>query len=375
MHATPISFYQRGATPKALLIAVALIALIIGAMLQTKQAQKSTAQPEFERVILLPNPRSVSAFNLVDHRGNDFTLDSVAGKWSLLFFGFTHCPDICPTTLLTLKNIRNTLSANGKWPDLNIIMVSVDPDRDTVERLAQYVPFFHPEFTGVTGTTEAITQFAKELGILFVKREADESGFYDVDHSVSMVLLNPRGEYAGVITAPHEEVTLETDLAKLGQYLNISTGRSNAASEATTGHTEQILNPEAKLKSTPEPTLQITNAWVRLGPSNARSHAAYLEVYNPSSEPILLQAVESPVFNNSMIHTTVIEKGLAQMQHLENLTVPAKTSLTLEPMGKHLMLMGASRALIEGEAIPFVLSTDRGDVSFSATVQSAAKSK
>lgn len=212
------------------IIIVALLALVFGLQVQHKNANTPEELPDFERVILLPTPRALSAFSLLDENGDEFNNESVKDQWNLLFFGFTHCPDICPTTMLALKNVRQRLEAQGKWPDLRVVMVSVDPDRDAPERLKPYVNYFHPEFKGVTGDESAITAFAKELGILFIKNEADADGYYDVDHGVSMILINPQGNYAGVITAPHVESTLETDLALLAEHLDIEAAISDQES-------------------------------------------------------------------------------------------------------------------------------------------------
>ena len=133
------------------LFIVAILALVFGLQVQHKNANTPEELPDFERVLLLPTPRTLSAFSLVDESGNEFNNSALKGQWNLLFFGFTHCPDICPTTMLALKNVRQRLEAKGQWPDLNVVMVSVDPDRDAPERLKPYVNYFHPEFKRVTG--------------------------------------------------------------------------------------------------------------------------------------------------------------------------------------------------------------------------------
>ena len=151
-----------------LMVAVAVTALLIGVMWQSRSAFEAQQPPEFERLILLPTPRAISPVTLLNHRREAVDLETFKGRWSLLFFGFTHCPAICPTTLLALKTARAQLEQQGRWPKLEIAMVTVDPERDTSERLAQYVPFFHPEFTGITGDETDITEFAKEVGILLI---------------------------------------------------------------------------------------------------------------------------------------------------------------------------------------------------------------
>ena len=100
--------------------------------------------------VLLDTPRKFSEFELTDHHGELFTSAQLKGKWSLLFFGFTHCPDICPTTMATAAKLYESLSFEDKGK-LQVVMISLDPERDTTEKLFQYVPYFNKEFIGVTG--------------------------------------------------------------------------------------------------------------------------------------------------------------------------------------------------------------------------------
>lgn len=348
------------------IIIVALLALVFGLQVQHKNANTPEELPDFERVILLPTPRALSAFSLLDENGDEFNNESVKDQWNLLFFGFTHCPDICPTTMLALKNVRQRLEAQGKWPDLRVVMVSVDPDRDAPERLKPYVNYFHPEFKGVTGDESAITAFAKELGILFIKNEADADGYYDVDHGVSMILINPQGNYAGVITAPHVESTLETDLALLAEHLDIEAAISDQESNDQGLIQSHADSETGGVDLTSDIT--ISNAWVRAAPPNSPSLSAYLVIENGSAQTLTIHGASSPLFGNIMIHATVIEDGVASMDHLDELSVSAGDKLSFAPMGTHIMLMGGIRELKLNDQIPITLDTNVGDMSFIAIV-------
>ncbi len=151
-------------------------------------------------------PRQLADFQLTDHRGQPFTRERFAGTWSLIFFGFTHCPDICPTTMAFLNELVGALDA-AEAADTQVVMVSVDPARDTVEQLASYVPYFNKDFTGVTGEFLDIHRFATQLNTLFRKVPLD-NGDYQVDHSSSVVLMNPRGDYHGFFTAPLDQAKM-----------------------------------------------------------------------------------------------------------------------------------------------------------------------
>tara|TARA_B110000503_G_C7126739_1_gene404959 strand:+ start:890 stop:1540 length:651 start_codon:yes stop_codon:yes gene_type:complete len=155
---------------------------------------------------IFETPRDPGEFSLVDHRGEAFTPGQLEGHWTLIFFGFTHCPDVCPTTLSFLAELKGQLEST-EVSDTQVVMVSVDPARDTVEQLATYVPYFHPDFIGVTGDFIDILNFARTFNAPFRKvTEAD--GSYQIDHSANVVLVNPRGDYHGFFKAP-------LDLAKV----------------------------------------------------------------------------------------------------------------------------------------------------------------
>lgn len=143
-------------------------------------------------------PRAIPEFQLTNHLGEAVGLESLKGGYSLLFFGFTNCPDICPTTLSLLAR-----SVEGLASPPRVIMVSVDPERDTPKRLAGYVPAFNPAFVGYTGTFEETVKVATSVNVAFGKVPGPEAGSYLVDHSASLVVVNPGGRYAGFIKAPH----------------------------------------------------------------------------------------------------------------------------------------------------------------------------
>ncbi|MCK5361714.1 MAG: SCO family protein, partial [Gammaproteobacteria bacterium] len=141
------------------------------------------ARPPNIQGLLWPEPKVVHPFALVDHRGQPFTLKQLNGRWSFLFFGFTHCPDICPTVLSMLDKVAREL---GKEPmsnrDVQFVFVSIDPERDTPEVLAKYVGNFNPNFIGVTGAQETLTSLTRQLGIYAQPEPPDSHGNYAVDH-------------------------------------------------------------------------------------------------------------------------------------------------------------------------------------------------
>lgn len=166
----------------------------------------TSVEMKINGLYLLDTPRNFGELNLVDHKGNAFTRDRFVGKWTLVFFGFTYCPDICPTTMAFLNNFMSQLEGT-EVEDTEVVMVSVDPARDTVEQLAEYVPYFNPGFTGVTGEFLDIHRFATALNTPF-RKVPGQGESYQVDHSANVVLINPKGDYHGFFKAP-------LDLAKM----------------------------------------------------------------------------------------------------------------------------------------------------------------
>ena len=156
---------------------------------------------------LLETPRNFGEIALLDHNGKPFTRASLEGHWSLVFFGFTYCPDICPTTMTFLNELMASLEGT-EVEDTRVVMVSVDPARDTVEQLADYVPYFNPEFTGVTGEFLEIHRFATALNTPF-RKVPGQGEDYQVDHSANVVLINPKGDYHGFFKAPLDQAKMK----------------------------------------------------------------------------------------------------------------------------------------------------------------------
>lgn len=153
--------------------------------------------------VLLDMPRKFSDFELVDHRGQVFGAENLTGQWTLLFFGFTHCPDICPTTMAAAAKMYEGLEQEDK-EQLQVVLISLDPERDTTEKLSQYVPYFNPDFIGATGNQYVLLKLATELNVAFNKVQL-ETGDYTIDHGANMVLINPYGHYHGFFKPPFEE--------------------------------------------------------------------------------------------------------------------------------------------------------------------------
>jgi protein SCO1/2 len=156
-------------------------------------------------ITLFPDPKPLTAFALTDDKNRVFDLASLKGKWSFLFFGFTHCPDVCPTTLAVLARAHDNIAGNAAGAeDIQFVFISVDPNRDTAGKLRQYVNYFDTTFLGVTGDDAQIANLAGQLGATYQVAITPGVENYPVYHSMAVFLLDPQARYHAVFTPPHD---------------------------------------------------------------------------------------------------------------------------------------------------------------------------
>lgn len=193
---------------KTVYIAVAAVAVVLG-LTFNKFLNKPSLTPEQLAqlgTVVFETPRAVEWKGLKDHKGQGFTNENLKDGWTMVYFGYTFCPDICPITLSQL----NKLDAQLKEDDpklagkMRYVMVSVDPRRDTVEKLNAYVPHFNPDFVGITGDLKNIHNLAVQMNIPYTPVVDPEDEFYLVDHGANIALINPKGDYHGFIRPPLE---------------------------------------------------------------------------------------------------------------------------------------------------------------------------
>lgn len=196
-----------------LLIALAAAALIWRSLPSRQAPVLDPARPHLSAATLFPDEPSLPAFSL-QREGDAFDNRSLAGQWTLLFFGYTSCPDVCPTALLLLKELKRSLVKSGLVPP-RVVMVSVDPNRDTPKVLKQYTTVFDPEFIGVTGSDKALSPLAEALGVYY-RRQLQEGGAgYVVDHSAGIYLVTPRGRLRAAFLPPHDLQSMLRDYTAL----------------------------------------------------------------------------------------------------------------------------------------------------------------
>lgn len=157
-----------------------------------------------DAVLVYPEPELLTDFVLTDGDGQPFTEQDFTGHWSLVFVGYTFCPDICPTTLSDLSRVYPELAALSD--KVQVIFMSVDPDRDTPERLKVYTEYFNPNFLTVTAPHEQLMPAVQQLGLIYGIHER-EAEHYLVDHSASIALVNPKGELHASFRPDFDEKT------------------------------------------------------------------------------------------------------------------------------------------------------------------------
>ena len=196
-------------------VIIIILATVAGILSARFFLQRTVVQDELAAT-RFPVAREVQPFELVDHNNVVFDNAALEQHWSFLFFGYTYCPDVCPTTLSVLNSIAQRLQDVDA--DIRFVMVTVDPERDTPERLAEFVTYFNGDFLGVTGTDQGLEQLTRQLGILYerVQPEPGSEG-YLMDHTAAVFLFDPDGRYHAVFSPPLSAETIAGDFRKMLQ--------------------------------------------------------------------------------------------------------------------------------------------------------------
>jgi protein SCO1/2 len=198
--------------PAGLFLAAAAVAAALAGFWLAQQLDRGA--PALASGTWLPRARAVADFALTDHSGRPFTRDSLAGRPTLVYFGFTRCPDVCPTTLAKLARAVREAQIRG----LRVVFVSVDPQHDTAPVVGLYAHAFDPSFVGVTGEPAAIAALAANFGVA-VNRVELPGGDYTMDHTAAVFLLDREARIAAIFTPPFEVPGLVADLKRAAPYL------------------------------------------------------------------------------------------------------------------------------------------------------------
>jgi protein SCO1/2 len=196
---------------------LAFVSLFAGFFISQKVQKKSIDVQQFHGTFL-DKPRVVQPFSLIGTDSVPFNNASLKGHWTMIFFGFTNCGSICPTTMAELGKMYRLLEKKGVKKLPNVVMISVDPERDNLDKLSHYVKAFDPHFYGAQGDDDTINAITKELGVAYAKinlPHEEDSENYDIEHTGTIMLFNPKGELNAFFTTPHYASLLAKDYVLL----------------------------------------------------------------------------------------------------------------------------------------------------------------
>lgn len=199
--------------PLVIVLALLVMGLTFGLYYRTATDQQSRT-PDAQIGIVWPEPRPLSAFQLSDHHGEMFGRDELLGQWTLMFFGYASCPDICPATMVILRGVTEELAKTGAEQP-RVVLVSVDPERDDAETLGQYVTYFDKDFLGARGDDAQLRSLAFQVGAMYEREPPDENGNYEVVHSASIFLVDPQARLHAVFSPPHKPGKIAERLAAI----------------------------------------------------------------------------------------------------------------------------------------------------------------
>jgi len=160
---------------------------------------------------ILPQPKPLLPFSFIDQNGNPFTQENLRGHWTFLAIGYTACPDICPTLMANFKAIDNLITPAGAQPLADFLFISVDPERDNTGQLKDYVHYFNPRFRAATGTEQELRGFAGQLGLFYRKVTGQNNSNYLIDHTASILLIDPEGRLKVIFSAPQTAKLIAQD--------------------------------------------------------------------------------------------------------------------------------------------------------------------
>ena len=191
---------------------LALIIAYVASHLRAPGSDQHTEDLRAAGIIALAKPRDIPPLNFQTSNDESVVTTELKDKWYLIYFGYTYCPDICPTSLAEMRQIHRLLTPQAQQ-QVEFIMVSVDPDRDTAKQLRAYLDFFHPDFKGLTGDMADVQKFSNALGIPFIPGDTSKPG-YTVDHSGNLAIISPAGQHFGFVQAPFkiEQVAKQLNL-------------------------------------------------------------------------------------------------------------------------------------------------------------------
>jgi protein SCO1/2 len=317
----------------------------------------------------LPAPIAKPAFTLTDFNGQPFDFArETNGKVALLFFGYTHCPDVCP---LHMANIAAVLK-EMPWEErsyVRVVFVTTDPDRDTPQRLKEWLANFDPAFVGLTGTRDELARVQASLGLASPQREyasADSANYY-VGHAAQVYAFARDGNAYLVYPFGIRQEDWANDLPKLARDAT-GDGIRREIAAAVQARTQAVVPSSVAPANDGSGRVTVTQALIAEPPSQSEA-ALYLAFRNETAQEDTLLAVAGDVAVRAELHDSMAEGAMRTMSALRGVPLPARAETKLAPGGRHVMLLNLRRALAAGDTATLFLSLARGGaVKVTATV-------
>lgn len=328
-----------------------LTTLAFGALLAGCARQEEQVAPF--RGVMLTTPLEKPAFTLTDFNGEPFDFAArTAGKVGLLFFGYTHCPDVCPLHMANIAAVLKQMPHEER-SQIVTVFVTTDPERDTPERLREWLGAFDPSFVGLTGTPEELAHVQQLFGLREAFREylpqADSSNYY-VAHAAQVYAFARDGRAYLVYPFGIRQEDWAHDLPKLARDASGAVVRQAHQASAQTTFRDAPDDANAPMDS-----LAVTQAVVAEPASNTEA-ALYLTIVNETARADTLVAVATDLAGRAELHQTTSHGGMRQMEAVPVLAIPPGQSTRLAPGGTHVMLFDLRRPLRAGDTVTVYLS-------------------
>ena len=201
---------------------IVLFGFFLLTMVAAYYLTKPSPPPQELSGVLRSNFKLLQPFELTDHNNAVFNEKRFLDKWSFVFFGYTSCPDICPATLYVLKSVHGLLvDESGEVPDdMQVVLISVDPERDTTEKLADYITYFNKDFIATTADKVNIDKITQQFGAGYIMDEETSAGVYNVSHTSAIFLVDPYGRLVASFSQPHQPTTITSQYKKIRKYFS-----------------------------------------------------------------------------------------------------------------------------------------------------------
>lgn len=206
-----------------ILLVAAVVAASVGIWVGKKTTDDTPVilKPDSIQGAIYPKAKVIKEFSLINHRSEAFTKQNFKNHWSLIFVGYTHCPDICPTTMAVMTQVSEMMHKQEIQPP-EIVFLTIDPERDTADSLNSYVTYFNKNFIGLTGELNEVKQLTAQLNAVFRKSPGLSGEITDkdylMDHSSALMLINPAGNLQSILTAPHTPANMIESIIKSQAY-------------------------------------------------------------------------------------------------------------------------------------------------------------